>query len=215
MRRHIRYGAALLCCAGCVTGMHQDTIRVQTFPAFEEHRRIRRAAVIPFMEYYVTRGEAKTLMGVPERITRDNGKVLCDIFTKELRDRVGFSVIGPEKVAERFGKRGERIAGILPRRDVLRVGADLKADALVMGQVDRCSTYKYRQHNNSRVALQVRMTDTATGEPIWQGSISLDDAGMPHEVAERGIRLLLDQVMSKLEGASSGKKSARRRIIDR
>lgn len=215
MRGYLRYAAALLCCVGCVTAMHQDTIRVQTFPAFERHNEMRRVAVIPFMEYYVTRGETKTIFGVPERITRDNGKVVCDLFTKALRERVEFKVIGPERVAAQFGKRGEKIAGLLPRRDVLRVGAELGADALVMGQVDKCSNYQYRQHNNSRVALQVRMTDSATGEPIWQGQLALDDAGMPHEVADRGIRLLLDQIASKIQSGASKKKDPFKNILDR
>ena len=208
-------GAALVCCAGCVTGINQDTISVQTFPAFEKHDRIRKVAVVPFMEYFVTRGETKTIMGVHERITRDNGKVVCDIFTSELKKRVKFKVIGPEKVAQYFGKRGEKIAGILVRKDVLRVGAMLRADALVMGQVDKCSTYKYRQHNNSKIAVQVRMADTATGEPVWQGSILIDDVGLPHEVATRGIRLMLDQLMSKLGSGGEKKKDSLKGLLGR
>lgn len=206
--------AAALAFAGCVTGINKDTISVQTYAGFEKHGEMRKVAVVPFMEYYVTRGETKTLMGVPERMTRDNGKVICDIFTRELKDRVKFRVVGPDKVAQFFLKRGEKIAGILPRKEVLRVGAMLRADALVMGQVDKCSTYKYRQHQNSKVSLQVRMADSATGEPVWQGTIVLDDKGAPHEVASRGIGLMLDQLMSKT-GSRRAKKDSMKSLIDR
>lgn len=210
------HGAAVaLCVCGCVTGINQDTISVKTFPAFEQHERIRKVAVVPFMEYFVTRGETKTLMGVPERMTRDNGRVVCDIFTSELRKRVKYKVVAPDKVAQFFLARGEKPAGILVRKDVLRVGAMLKADALVMGQVDKCSTYKFRQHNNARVVFQVRMADTATGEPIWQGSVVLDSPGLPHEVATRGSRLMIEQLMSTQGGGGGKKEDSMKGLLDR
>lgn len=212
--RRWHLGAAVAICAcGCVTGINQDTIRLQTFPAFEQYDRIRKVAVIPFMEYFVTRGETKTIMGIPERITRDNGRILCDIFTAELRKRASFKVVGPEAVAQFHMKRGEKIAGILLKKDILRVGAALRADALVMGEVDKCSTYRYRQHNNSKVSLRVRMADTATGESFWQGGIVIDDMGLPHEVATRGITLLLDQLASKTRAARPKKDDSMRRLF--
>lgn len=215
LKRTALGAAAAIWACGCVTGIQQDTIRVQTFPAFEQYDRIRKAAVVPFMEYYVTRGETKTVLGIPERITRDNGKVLCDIFTSELKKRARFKVVGPDKVAQFFVKRGEKPAGILLKKDVLRVGAALRADALVMGQVDKCSTYKYRQHDNSKVSLKVRMADTATGESVWQGEIVIDDVGKPHEVATRGISLMLDQLMSKTGGGRPKKDDGMKKLFDR
>ncbi len=95
----------------------------------------------------------------------------------------------------------------------LRVGAALRADALVMGEVDKCSTYRYRQHNNSKVSLRVRMADTATGESFWQGGIVIDDMGLPHEVATRGITLLLDQLASRTRAARPKKDDSMKRLF--
>jgi hypothetical protein len=122
---------------------------------------------------------------------------------------VPYKVITPDKVAQFFRRRDEKVWGMLPPQEVQRVGALLKADALIMGQVQDFSAYRYRMHSNSRVIAQIRMTDSATAEPIWRGDIKLDQEGMPHEVAERGARLLLDQLMSRKEAAHVQKRKAR------
>jgi len=196
----------LLWIIGCVMGVNEDMVRLQTLPPFEKYGDLRKVAIIPFGEYVVTGGE-KTVMGVPHRVTEDNGKVMCDIFTDELKSRVSYKVITPDKVAQFFRRRKEKVWGMLPPKEVQRVGALLRADALIMGQVQDFSTYRYRMHGNSRVIAQIRMTDSATAEPIWRGDIKLDQEGMPHEVARRGARLFLDQLTSrkKTEGSHKGK----------
>lgn len=202
-----------LALAGCATGINEDMIWLKTLPAFEKYERVRRVAVIPFSEYYVTGGE-KVIMGVPHRITRDNSKVAGDIFTQELQARAAYKIIPPEKVAEFFKKRREKVYGMLPSKEVQRVGGLLKADAIVMGQVDDFSVYKYRMYENARVALQLRMTDKVTGETIWRGSVRLDQEGKPHEVARRGISLILDQLASKSASLRSREDKAHK-IINR
>ncbi|MEJ2744405.1 MAG: hypothetical protein P8123_01775 [bacterium] len=190
--------ALLLGIVGCVTGINEDVIRLQTLPPFEKYGDLRRVAVIPFGEYVVSGGE-KVLMGVPHRVTEDNGKIMCDIFADALKAHAPYQLITPDRVAQFFRRRGEKVWGMLSPKEVQRVGALLKADALVMGQVRNFSTYRYRMHNNARVIAQIRMTDSVTAEPIWRGEIKLDQEGSPHEVAKRGARLLLDQLMSKKE----------------
>jgi len=195
----------LLWIIGCVMGINEDMVRLQTLAPFEKYGDLRKVAIIPFGEYVVTRGE-KVVMGVPHRVTEDNGKVMCDIFTDELKSRVSYKVITPDKVAQFFRKRKEKVWGMLPPKEVERVGALLRADALIMGQVQDFSTYRYRIHGNSRVIAQIRMTDSATAEPIWRGDIKLDQEGMPHEVARRGARLFLDQLASRKEAESAHKR---------
>ncbi len=198
----------LLWIIGCVTGINEDMIKLQTLPPFEKYGDLRKVAVIPFGEYVQTGGE-KVVMGVPHRVTEDNGKVMCDIFANELKSRAPYKLITPDKVAQFFRKRDEKVWGLLSPREVQRVGALLKADALIMGQVQDFSTYQYRMHGNSRVIAQIRMTDSATAEPIWRGEIRLDQQGMPHEVAKRGVRLLLDQLTSRKEAMSVEEKKPR------
>ena len=200
--------AGLLCFIGCITGINEDMVRLQTLPPFEKYGDLRKVAVIPFGEYIVT-GSEKVVWGVPHRVTEDNGKVMCDIFTDELKSKVPYKVITPDKVAQFFRRRDERVWGMLLPKEVQRVGALLKADALIMGQVQDFSTYRYRMHGNSRVIAQICMTDSATAEPIWIGDIKLDQEGMPHEVARRGARLFLDQLMSRKEAAHVQKRKPR------
>jgi hypothetical protein len=187
---------ALLWASGCATGVNEDMIWLKTMPAFDKYPKIRRVAIIPFSEYYVTGGE-KSVWGVPYKITEDNSKIVGDIFTEELKQRVNYKVISPDTVAAFFKKRKEKPFGMLPPKELQRVGKLLKVDAVITGQVDDCASYKYRMFDNSRVAFQVRMTDPVTGETVWKGSIALDQEGRPDEVARRGIRLLLDQLGSR------------------
>ncbi|MCX6338428.1 MAG: hypothetical protein NTX71_00720 [Candidatus Aureabacteria bacterium] len=208
---HTRMGVlvvvGLIWITGCVTGINEDMVRLQTLAPFEKYGEIRKVAIIPFGEYVVTGGE-KVVMGVPHRVTEDNGKVMCDIFTEELKPKVTYQVIPPDKVAQFFRRREEKVWGMLLPKEVQRVGALLKADALIMGQVQDFSTYRYRMHGNSRVIAQIRMTDSATAEPIWRGDIKLDQEGMPHEVAARGARLFIDQLMSRKEAEKTQKRKA-------
>ncbi len=209
MKRNIICIVALgfLCLVGCKTGIHEDVIGIQTLPPFDDYRDIRSIAVVPFRAYYIPRSE-KVIMGVPHKITEDNGKIMCDIFTQELRKRVRYKVIRPEKVAEFFKKRKEKIVGILDRSEVQRVGRLLNVDALVMGQVDEFSAYQYRMYENSRVSLKIRMSETSTGELMLTGRFRLDQEGMPHEVAQRGARMLIEQLMTKKEALEwRGKRS--------
>jgi hypothetical protein len=199
---------ALLGIIGCVTGINEDVIRLQTLPPFQKYGELRRVAVIPFGEYVVSGGE-KVTMGVPRRVTEDNGKIMCDIFTDALKSGVSYQVITPDKVAQFFKRRNEKVWGMLSPKEVQRVGALLKADALVMGQVRDFSTYRYRMHANSRVIAQIRMTDSATAEPLWMGEIKIDEEGSPHEVAARGAGLLLNQLMSRKEAGKTRKGEGR------
>lgn len=205
--------AGLLGIVGCVTGINEDVIRLQTLPPFEKYGELRRVAVIPFGEYVVTSGE-KVVMGVPHRVTEDNGKVMCDIFAKALKSGAPYEVVPPDRVAQFFKRRNEKVWGLLPPKEVQRVGALLNADALVMGQVRDFSTYRYRMHGNSRVMAQIRMTDSVTAEPIWRGEIKLDQEGSPHKVAERGARLLMDQLMSKTDTEKT-RKGKGKSVLDR
>jgi len=138
-------------------------------------------------------------MGVPHKVTEDNGKVMCDIFTAELKKKVRFKVIRPEKVAEFFKKRKEEepVFGILGAGEVKRVGELLNVDSLIMGRVDEFSAYQYRMYDNSKIALTVRMADAVTGDLIWKGYFKLDQEGKPHEVAKWGVHLLLEQLMGR------------------
>ncbi|MDD5557410.1 MAG: hypothetical protein PHN82_09190 [bacterium] len=192
--------AAAVFAAGCATRINEDLVWLKTMPAFEKYGGLRRVAVVPFSEYHVTGGK-KVIMGVPHRITRDNSKLIGDIFTEELKARSPYRVIEPEKVAEFFRRRDERVYGLISPREVRRVGELLKADAVIIGRVDDCSNYRYRMYNNSRVGFTARMVDPVTGEIIWRGNFRLDQEGMPHEVARRGIRLMLDQLASRMEAA--------------
>ena len=205
--------AGLLGVIGCVTGINEDVVRLQTLTPFEKYGDLRKVAVIPFGEYIVTGGQ-KVVMGVPHRVTDDNGKVMCDIFAGALKANVPYQVVPPEKVAQFFKRRNEKVWGMLPPKEVQRVGALLKVDALVMGQVRDFSTYRYRMHGNSRVIAQIRMTDSVTAEPIWMGEIKIDQEGSPHEVAKRGAKLLLDQLMSRKEVGKARKDKARS-VLDR
>ena len=133
--------AGLLGVIGCVTGINEDVVRLQTLTPFEKYGDLRKVAVIPFGEYIVTGGQ-KVVMGVPHRVTDDNGKVMCDIFAGALKANVPYQVVPPEKVAQFFKRRNEKVWGMLPPKEVQRVGALLKVDALVMGQVRDFSTYR-------------------------------------------------------------------------
>lgn len=188
--------AACLLLAGCATGVDEDLVRVQTLQAFDRYKNLRSVAVIPFGAHKVPRSR-KVVMGVPHRVVEDNGKVMCDIFTDEFRKKVKFKVIRPEKVAAVFTKKKEKVWGFLAPAEARRVGELLGVDALLMGQVDSFSRYQFRMYEKSKVAVHIRMSDTTTGELIWKGEFSLDQEGKPHEVARRGCRLLIDQLMSR------------------
>jgi len=189
-------GAACLALLGCVTDLNRDVVTVQTFPSFKEYRSVRRVAVIPFAAYKVARSR-KVVLGIPHKVTEDNGKIMCDIVTRELKKDAGFTVVDPGRVAAFFSKRGKPVWGLLPPDEIRRVGRMLHVDALIMGRVEDFSIYQYRMYEQSRVAVSVRMADAATGELIWKGRFALDQEGKPHEVAGRGARLLIDQIMSR------------------
>ncbi|MCX6355974.1 MAG: hypothetical protein NTZ78_13890 [Candidatus Aureabacteria bacterium] len=215
MERIGRYRALLwlLCLGGCVTGINENVVRLQTLPAFDQYEKLRKVAIIPFGEYIVTRNE-KVVMGVPHKITKDNGKIMSDVIADELKKQATFIVIPPDKIATFFKRRGEKVWGLLTPKEVSRVGALLKADALVVGQVREMSIYKYRMHENSRVIADIRMVDSVTAELVWKGSIKMDEEGLPHEVARRGMRQLLEQLKGKLEVLDQ-KKAQPLSIIDR
>ncbi|MCX6356504.1 MAG: hypothetical protein NT045_01270 [Candidatus Aureabacteria bacterium] len=211
--RAMAVAAGLLGATGCVMGINENVVRLQAMPAFDRYDGIRTVAVVPFGDYWVTRGE-KVVMGVPQKITVDNGKILCDIITGELKTRVNYKIVPADKVATVFKRRKEKVWGLLPPNEIQRVGGILRVDALIMGQIEDMSIYRYRTHNNSRVAAQIRMVDSATADPFWLGSFKVDEPGKPHEVARRAVRLLLDQLLSKQE-ASKANKEQPLQILDR
>lgn len=215
MARWARYLLAVWCLhlVGCVTGINENVVRLQTLYAFDNYEKIRKVAIVPFGGYFVTHGE-KVVMGVPQRITEDNGSIMSDIVADELSKRATFKVVPPERVADYFKKRKEKIWGLLTPKEIQRVGALLKADALVLGQVQDMSVYRYRTYNNSRIIAQIRMVDSHTAEPIWRGNIKLDEEGKPHDVARRGVKLLLDQLDSKRQVLGE-KKAKPISILDR
>ena len=206
MERIGRYRAVLwlLCLGGCVLGINENVVRLQTLPAFDQYERLRKVAIIPFGEYIVTHNE-KVVMGVPHKITQDNGKIMSDVIADEIKKQATFIVIPPDKVAAFFKRRGEKVWGLLTPKEVQHVGALLKADALIIGQVREMSIYNYRMHENSRVIADIRMVDSVTAESVWRASIKMDEEGMPHEVARRGVRQLLEQLRGKLEALDQKK----------
>jgi hypothetical protein len=200
--------AGMVGLAGCVAGIHEDVIRIQSFPAFDEYNKVTTVAVVPFSGYYVPRSK-KVIWGIPHKVTEDNDKVMCDIFTKEFKKHVRLKVVGPEKVAKLLRKRREKVVGILRPNEVQRIGEILKVDALIMGEVRDFSAYKYRMYENSRIALDVRMAETSTGELMWKGDFKLDQEGLPHEVAQLGAELLVEQLISKKAALGHTKKRSR------
>jgi len=191
-RRMLETAGAALC--ALVMGCAGASVQTYAKPASgqRQYGKVKKVAVLPF-DSVVEGAQGPRIAG--------------DLFLQELLARGTFDTVEePRYVSELMKKLKLRNTEGLDREIVRKMGEELQAQALILGDL-----LLFGQEENSEVvefALQVNMLDVDTGDILWSGKtyanasttvgeiLGVNQGPSQNDVAMKGVRRLV----SRLDG---------------
>jgi hypothetical protein len=153
-------------------------------------------------------GSVKTVAVMPfANLSKDNlaADRVREVFSNMLLATGAVYVLPPGEVARGIAKAGITIPATPNTEEIIRLGSQLKVEAVITGQVLEYGEIRSGSATANVVTLSVHMLETTTGKEVWtatstKGSVSfwnrLFGTGGPpvNEVTEQAV----DEVLSVL-----------------
>ena len=116
---------------------------------------VERVAVVPF-----------------ENLSKDQGAAFraTRFFITELLATESFEVVEPGEVKRVIESVGTTRTAELTQAQIIKVGKDLKVQALFLGSINESSKQRSGNSTNPVVTLVVRLVETETGTTIWSAT---------------------------------------------
>jgi hypothetical protein len=150
-----------------------------------DFRYVERVAVVPFENQSQEQGAAA-------RVTQ--------VFISELLAQRAFDVIEPGEVSHVLEKYSTVRTSQLTKEQIIDIGKQLKAQALIFGSVAEMTSYRSGNSTTNTVTLVVRMVDTQTGETVWSATNTAGGKGFFASLFGTGDKSQSEVIRDCVEG---------------
>lgn len=125
-------------------------------------------------------GSVKTVAVMPfANLSRDNlaGERVRDVFSNALLATEAVYVIPAGELSRAVGRIGIPNPTMPSVEDVTKLGASLKAEALITGVVKEYGEVRSGTAVGNAISVSLQMYETATGKVIWSGTTTKGGVG--------------------------------------
>lgn len=126
----------------------------------------------------------------------DAGELLADIMTRELARWGKYHVISRSEVKSKLSSEGKKEDELVKWKDYTTLGKVVKADAVVIGEIDEFGLSTAAVYQRGSVAFAAECIDTRNGKVLW----SLDvNKSVPYKDEVELANTVIKEVIEKLK----------------
>lgn len=183
--------AVCMVCSGCkavstsVTNVNLDV----------PYRDIKTLAVMRLNDETIQKRGVKGLI-IKTMTNPDAGELLADIMARELVRWGKYRVISRSEVKNKLSAEDAKEEELVKWRDYTTLGKVLKADAVVIGEIDEFGLSTAAVYQRGSVSFNAECIDTRNGKVLWSLDIS---KGVPYKDEVELANNVVKEVIEKLK----------------